>query len=740
MILRWIKRRFDPSADRVSKTPRSYRSAVAVFLFSISITLITTYVTRQWIEDEERARFRSNVDNVISSLETRIDDYINALYATQGFMHASSDPITRTQFKTFVQSLRLEESYPGVQGIGFTARIHTKDIPKVEQFMRTQGYPNFKVWPRTQDEFQNSILYLEPEDWRNQRAIGYDMSSEEARREAMDRARKTKEASASGMVRLVQEVDHDTQPGFLIYVPVFKNKELTGFVYSPFRVEDLFSRFPNPNIQLSVYDQSEGEVDLLFTEVSPGTSDLSTNHASVGIEIAGRHWIVGMTSTPQFEIRSGYYLPFYILGLGLVISFLLLALLMFSTRLHNQLLEELAFKEESERRILESQKEAEQANQAKTQFLANMSHEIRTPLGVIMGFADLALSAPVEEAKTHLKKIKKNSEQLAFLVGEVLDLSKVEASKLEFDKRVFSLPRFIHEIVSSLDLRAKEKGLTLIWDRVAPIPDRIYTDPNRLKQVLFNLIGNAIKFTESGGVRLEIRLLTSPQLGLRSELEFLISDSGIGIRDDFRMNLFKPFSQADPTHSRRVGGTGLGLALSREIARALGGDIQLKSSQPGKGSVFSVVIDGGPFSGFWDGHFQFYESSDHRLEKENLDALKGKTVLVVEDSRDNQILVERYLTSVGIRSRFAGNGQEAVSLLKANHVDLVLMDIQMPIMDGYEAASTLRARDFKKPIIALTAHALKEERERAARIGFNDYITKPIDKGKLFNVLIQHLS
>lgn len=379
----------------------------------------------------------------------------------------------------------------------------------------------------------------------------------------------------------------------------------------------------------------------------------------------------------------------------------------------------------------ELQKTAEAANQAKTQFLANMSHEIRTPLGAVLGYADLLTDADVssKEKSTFLAALQRNAHLLSNLIEEVLDLSKVEADKMAVEKLSVSIKDILDDVVGALQLKAQKKGLLLAIDVKNKLPESVDTDPTKLKQILINVIGNAIKFSERGQVLISVETKSQLIVGQPVELEFNITDHGIGISEENQKNLFQPFVQADSSMSRRFGGTGLGLMLSRKLAQLLGGNLVLAESKPGVGSRFTLNIQGGnykpqPVTKVWAGQNQ-----------QGVQPLQNLKILVVEDSSDNQFMINRFLQAVGASVETADNGRQGIEKAMRNNFDLVLMDIQMPLMNGYEATQQLRALGFQKPIIALTAHALKGERENCFKMGFNEYMTKPLNKDQLYKVL-----
>lgn len=382
-----------------------------------------------------------------------------------------------------------------------------------------------------------------------------------------------------------------------------------------------------------------------------------------------------------------------------------------------------------------AKQDAENANNSKTQFLANMSHEIRTPIGAILGFTDLMRNPTnsQEENFNYMGIVERNSHQLLRLIDDILDLSKVEAGKLTFENIGFSLVEMLVEFNSIMSFKAKEKGIDFKLTNSTALPEQINTDPVRLKQILTNVVGNALKFTHKGLVSLDVSFKVD-------QLFFSVTDTGIGISKDQEKNLFQPFAQADTSTTRRFGGTGLGLVLARSLAESLGGHLTLASSVEGQGSTFVFNVKISKALNTKMIYLETIKTPNHRSKRKTTkQMLKGLNILLVEDSPDNQMLIATYLEKEGAQVECAGDGAEGYRRALAEPFDLLLMDIQMPIMDGHETTSRLRSAKYNKPLIALTAHAMKEEQLRCYKSGFTEFLTKPVQRDLLVRVLSRYM-
>lgn len=848
--------------------------ASTLFFICLVLTGIAASSIYERYRLEDQMRFERVTDTVKQAIQSRLDIYVTSLNHTRGFLDVEFQRINRAKFAEFIKAMQISRNYPGAQGIGFARVLKPTEVKNYEVKMRGEGLSSYEVHPQDTDSIV-AVTYLEPLDWRNRRAMGFNMISEPVRRVAMDLARDTGNPRGSGKVTLAQESSKNPQPGFLVFVPVYKRGASTdtveerrkahiGFIYSPFRISDLFDQIADqirdefPQSHFNLYDGKETPENRVYSTDRFGNREpkSSDRYNTVTISIVGHPWNVKVWAPPTFNTNSHKSLLRYILLLGSIISFLVYLIVKFIGRYNQTLQVDISLRKKTEEALLatsqkfratfenagvgiahvdndgrwieinnkyceilgytrdellkmsfkdithpddlrdsldktaklragvfpsyeadkryirkdgstvwvhltvtvvrnsagnplysivssqditeikkadeqirQAKEVAEEASRAKSRFLANMSHEIRTPLGVIIGFADLALDTQIrnEEARNYIHAIKRNGQELTRIIGEVLDLSKIEANRLEIERVRFPLVDLLEETLSLLDLRAREKGIILNLNIKEPMPELIESDPTRLRQILINLIGNAIKFTEKGFVKVVVEMLSVPVQGVPIELKFCIEDTGIGIPAEKRQNLFQPFMQADSSTTRRFGGTGLGLMLSKQLAKALGGDLTLEMSEIGKGSRFVFTIKAGSFL-----NLHQETSSRHQVVEENIDSsLIGKKILLVEDSPDNQILVTRYLRGAGAEVDVADNGQQGMEKALQGNYDLVLMDIQMPVLDGHNATRSLRDRGYVKPIIALTAHAFREERERAMGAGFSDYLTKPLSRKSL---------
>lgn len=370
----------------------------------------------------------------------------------------------------------------------------------------------------------------------------------------------------------------------------------------------------------------------------------------------------------------------------------------------------------------EARQHAESANRAKTQFLANMSHEIRTPLNGVLGVAQLlAMSDLTQEQHEYLALLQSSGESLLAILNDILDLTKIEADMLQLAPEPFSLTELLESVAKLHRHLCRQKGLALILESSPDLPAAVIGDPLRIKQILFNLLGNAVKFTHQGSVSLRCQVMDSSADQIT--LQFQVCDTGIGISQEDQERIFRPFEQADSSNTRKYGGTGLGLAICQRLTRLMGGSLSLEST-PGQGSCFMLSV------AFTPALLDQTDSSRQTDDQSDAGTRTPLTILVAEDNDINRFFVAKLVRQMGHQALEAENGRQALELLSHQPCDLVVLDIQMPVLDGTQTLQEIRKQDalLKRhtPVIALTAHAMSDDQERFLQQGFDDYLSKPL--------------
>ena len=559
-------------------------------LFATAATAGYAYVTGL---RQEKIDFENAAVSVQSAIESRLDAYLAMLLGGAGLFAASED-VSRHEFRSYILRLDLPQRYRGIQGIGFSRVIRSGERERVLAEIRRE-FPLFRFWPEHDGDI-NAIVYLEPPDEMNLRAFGYDMGSEPTRADAMNRARDTGAAAATGRVRLVQEgPDAAGQAGFLIYVPVYRGgsvpqteeqrrRTLVGFVYSPFRADDLLTNIidgeAHPLVDVEVYDGQPREESLLHRS-SP--SPARGRFRFVGtLPVAGRTWTLVFHGSGAGGATASRMIVGLIVFAGLALS----ALLFVVTR--GQVRGRMAAERTAEE-LRRTEERLRAADKAKDEFLATISHELRTPLNAIVGWTSMLSRGAVPPAtQPHaIEVIARNAAAQTRLVEDLLDLSRAIAGHLTVTMTDVDVPMVLQAAVDSLRPTADEAGVVLEYQPATDL-GHIRGDPGRIQQVINNLVGNAIKFTPHGG-----------RVALRAErnagtLVITVQDTGIGMEPGFVPHVFDRFRQADSSTTRSHAGAGLGLAITRHLVQLHGGTIEARSEGLGRGSTFTVRLPPGP--------------------------------------------------------------------------------------------------------------------------------------------------
>ena len=510
------------------------------------------------------------------------------------------------------------------------------------------------------------------------------------------------------------------------------------------------------------YRLNEGTADWLETTQRELNYPKQPPGAAYTLEVLARNAQGLWSAEParlSFQVLTPWWLTWWF-RLGTVVITLILGRVMWARRTHRleaeryrlekavtdrtrelskekqRVMEEKVRAEQQNREIERLLKEAQQASRLKSEFLANVSHEIRTPMNGILGMTDLVLTTPLtDEQRDYLDTARLSAHSLLTILNDVLDFSKIEAGRLDLTPIDFSVRQCIRDTTKMLRVGAAQKGLAVECDVNEDVPDNVVGDPDRLRQVLYNIIGNAIKFTAQGGVYLSVANEPSTEVG--AMLRFTVRDTGIGIAPEKQQLIFEAFRQADGSTTRKYGGTGLGLAISSSLVEMMGGSIRVKSAV-GAGSTFSFNARFG-VAPVPSGTEPVDSVSLTNMLEAAGSAPGSLRILLAEDNPVNQRLAMRILERRGHSVDLASSGREAIEWLDRKSYDLILMDLQMPDMDGLEATALIREREKRSggrtPIVALTAHTMKGDRERCIEAGMDNYINKPIDAVKFLEIV-----
>lgn len=503
-----------------------------------------------------------------------------------------------------------------------------------------------------------------------------------------------------------------------------------GLIYIPVLIDDLFTNIlgqPNAdkehvNFNLTLIDPETKTETLAYARFP---QELNDGHLekSQEMDLYGKRWKLTVNARDGFLSMSDRYLGHIV---ALATALLIGLLLSFFRQFENEISHEA-----KEKSLLE------ESNRMKSAFLANVSHEIRTPLNAITGYSEiLSRTERQNDRNALIENIQKNSSHLTSIIDNILDISNIEFGKITILTQKVSVKTLFQDVLVTMNTRAEAKGIKFEVSSEGLIPEYIQAADSRVKQVMTNLLGNAVKFTEVGGVNVKFKVENAA--AGKHFIVIKVKDTGIGISKHDQAELFKSFSQADISSTRRFGGIGLGLVVSKRMAQQLGGEVTLIDSRIGRGSTFELRIPCGDISeAVWmDNLFTGIFQPKSQSQFQNFNQLDRKRILIVEDSEDNQDIFQFFLRSVGAVPDVVDNGISAIRSVRENDYDLILMDIQLPQMDGLEATRRLRIEGYKNPIIALTAHASTEEKQSSLDSGCNGLITKPVSQDTLIKQIL----
>ncbi len=742
-----------------SRFAEGYLAVVLVFVIASVTSGVAYFAVYQSAKRNQVIRLNEQAVQIRNDVYARFTQYESGLCFGRGLL-MSSDFVSRSEWKTFFSEQKIEQYFPGVWGYGFVEVVESERLEDFIAQARADGAPEYDVKNHLvvgevgDSDVHYLIKYHEPES-RNRYAWGLDVAANPENRRVYDEARDSGKISVSDPIRLFQ--GEKDEWGLVFVVPVYerdaevstveqRREAIRGWVVTSIGLNRFFAAewqegWDNFDIELSTNFDHPGIYSQPVFSTHGSSNFEHDGQAGVHIPLEFENLSLVMCVVPKhtpplwLSTRSSVAVliaGFLLTGIFTLITWGITRTKSRAIRMAHSMTRSIRQSEHRQRALA---LEAEAANKAKTEFLANMSHEIRTPMTAILGYSEILeehVDAETNEGCMEaIDAIQRSGNHLMRIINDVLDLSKIESGKLGVDIGACPILEAVSDVYAAMQVSASQKGIKFGVEFANPIPTRVHTDGYRIRQILLNLIGNAIKFTQEGSVRL---VLESDNQHIR----FSVKDTGMGIPEADIEGLFDPFEQLDSSLTRRHDGTGLGLTISRHLAQMLGGDIDVVS-QKGVGSSFTLSI---PANCLPDSAFASELPRVNRGEVDRVSRLDARAdlfsgrVLLAEDGVDNQKLISRILCKAGLRVDVVENGQQAIDYLCCEHsYDLVLMDMQMPVVDGYAAVREVRRRGIDIPIIALTAHAMDGAREDCLRAGCSAYATKPIDREELFAII-----
>jgi len=744
-----------------SRMVDGYLPVALVLLISMATWFVAMVLVGRSAELQQVDWLEKKAVNIRDSIEDRIRDYRVGIEFGRGLFDSSNE-VSHEEWSRFFNERMLDENFPGVWGFAFVEVVPESQAEAYEQSIRAQWAPEFTIHPQSLADTPRDgrdlmvIRYHEPAS-KNRQAWGVDVGSYSVNRDAYERARDTGELCTTKPFRLIQQ--NEAMYGVVMVVPVYardaktetieqRREALIGWVATPVGFDRLFeldilSDWSDFDLGLRLAEPSASSNLLLYQ-----TADMQRgghSQANLPMRIVDLDVVLSVRPKEKMSVWFASKSTVAVLITGGLLTLMLTTITWTLTRTRRKAMDLARVMTSSIRQSEQRQRvlalEAATANKAKSEFLANMSHEIRTPMTAILGYADVLgdlvrLHQQDEEYSEAVQSIQRSGKHLMMIINDVLDLSKIESGKLGVESKPCAIVETVREVYTTMRMGAMRKGLDFKVRFETPFPETMLGDAYRVRQILLNLVGNAVKFTETGSI--EIVLEDDGE-----QLRFSVIDSGVGIPEQSIEALFDPYEQLDTSVSRVDEGTVLGLTISQHLAHLMGGEIRVGSTV-GVGSMFTLVLprnclkNVSMFESFDD-----VDSGRARSESTDVRSNRAKTgvILLAEDGLDNQRLITHLLKKVGYEIKIANNGQEAVDefLCEPDRYDLILMDMQMPVLDGYSATRQIRDLGFELPIIALTAHALDGARDDCIAAGCDEYVAKPIDRERLYRLMEQHI-
>ncbi|MGS0537171.1 ATP-binding protein [Pseudoalteromonas sp. SaAl2] len=695
-----------------------------------SVLLVSVAMTTKLYNQESSSNALQIANREALIIENSLFRYLNrSQIAVQSLAsQMQSDPnLTLQEFYSYASELLSQHAF--IKALSWNEKISQQQIPKLRSELKDIYHMDIEIKgdPLSTNDPLVVVKYIAPFT-QNQSALGFNVFSRADRRQTLLDPSIKYQPVGTKIIKLVQT--DQPEPAYLLFAPVFKQNNdqatIKGYATGVFLVRNIIEQaITQEQVDMFNIVIYEDKTHPAFFINGQESNKKNAIFSTVEINFSGQTWFIDLTIKDEFIPHYTNQLTLFLLVLQVVVCSLILMVLLLFNHQHIALSRLVS---ERTRSLENAKQQSDEANKAKSRFLANMSHEIRTPLNAVIGFSSLAKKEDNLETLTHyLNQINLASKSLLNLVNDVLDISKIESQKLVLESRPFDLNELLERINSMFKSTAENKGISWHCNNNLPHDTWFEGDAMRIEQILLNLCSNAIKFTHQGEVSINATVFKT--IDDKMGISISVKDSGIGIAASEQDKLFDAFTQADDSTSRRFGGTGLGLTIAKELSLLMSGDISLHSKED-EGSTFTLNLE------------LVTCPAQKKLQKlkSDIDLSKLK-VLVAEDNSVNQLVIKAMLDSLDIKPTLVENGELAVEQVKNNEFDIILMDCQMPVMDGYKATALIR--QFKTieqlPIIALTADVMPQDKAHALAIGFNQHLAKPLELDKLTQCLTQYV-